>query len=127
MSFIAGVIGPFSQTEVGAIVERMAKAMAYRGGNANQIISSQDNTFNKAMTGSHCYPDAAARIFLAMDGEIYAIPGNDNLTQDTGLPTLARQYQQTGSEFPRSVNGAYTAALWDDDKKALHLSSRFPR
>lgn len=121
MSFIAGVIGPFSPAEAKAMVDRMAKAMAYRGGNAEQIISSRANSFNMAMTGSHCHQDAAAKTFLALEGEVYAIAGNDNLTTATSQSDLIRQYRQTGSDFPRSVNGAYTAALWDDNHRALHL------
>ncbi len=122
MSFIAGVIGSFSQSEAGTIVERMAQAMAYRGGNAKQIISIQDNAFSMAMTGSHCHPDAAARTFLAMEGEIYAIPGNDNPATEAPQSALIRQYQQAGSDFPRSVNGAYTAVLWDENNQTLHLA-----
>jgi len=122
VSYVAGILASrLNVTAATHIVERIAKAMAYRGGNPDRIMSIQNNSFNMAMTGSHCHQDAAAKTFLALEGEVYANAGNDNLTTATSQSDLIRQYRQTGSDFPRSVNGAYTAALWDDNNKALHL------
>jgi asparagine synthase (glutamine-hydrolysing) len=121
MSFIAGVIGHFSLTEARAIFERMMKAMAYRGGNVNRIIASQNNSFGMVMGGSHCHRDRLTGVLLAVEGEIYALHGVENPTMENALPSLIALYQQAGCDFPRSVNGAYTAALWHDKDRALHL------
>jgi asparagine synthase (glutamine-hydrolysing) len=121
MSYLAGIIGSFDHARTELIVERMSKSMAFRGGNAGRTMSRQGSSFGLAIAGSYGQQDAAARSILAMEGEIYALQGQDSPAPRDALSALSRQYLQAGCDFPRAVNGAYTAALWDDDTQALHL------
>lgn len=121
MSYVAGIIGHFDHIKAKAIIERMAKAMSYRGGIAEQISLAQGDFFSVTMVGGHCHQEKAAKVALVLEGEIYTLPGQNVLTTETALPLLFRQYQQSGSDFPRTVNGAYTSALWDENKRTLYL------
>lgn len=123
MGYVAGIAGKFEKAEAIAIVRRMADAMVFRSGTelAPAFGHITESGCRVVITGAQTLHDEAQGICAAIEGEIYAMPGQNNLTSETALPALISQYQQAGNDFPRSVNGAYTAALWDERNQTLHL------
>jgi asparagine synthase (glutamine-hydrolysing) len=121
MGHLAGVIGRFSGGEAEVIVDRMTAAMRFRDQSASSVPVRSNNAAGIGASLAGTKTLAAHGLCVACEGEIYVIPGNNNLTSETALPALIRQYQQAGNDFPRSVNGAYTAALWDERNQTLHL------
>lgn len=123
MGYVAGVIGQVSEDEARAIVRRMATTMGFRGDSeAAPIAAAIGKTGSRiVLTGERMHADEALGLWAAMEGEIYALPGYENPTKESALPALIGQYRKAGSDFPRSVNGAYTAALWDGKEGTLSL------
>lgn len=124
MGYLAGLIGRVSKEKAKAIVGRMAMAMSFRGRTDDVTpITAGDSAAGAivVLVGEQVLCNTAHGLWAVMEGEIYAVPGQDKPTTATALPALIRQYQQTGSDFPRAVNGAYTAALWDENNQTLHL------
>jgi len=123
MGYVAGIAGKFEDAEAFAIVRRMAAAMAFRGGVELTPVALHPagSSGRTVILGAQVLDDKACGICTAIEGEIYAMPGLDKPTTANALPALIRQYQQAGSDFPRAVNGAYTAALWDGNNSTLHL------
>lgn len=123
MAFVAGIAGKFDEAKAIAVVRRMAEAMAFRSGTEQGPIVSRANASGglAVMLGAKTLEDKASGIYATMEGEIYAVPGQNNLTSESALSALTGQYQQAGRDFSRSVNGAYTAALWDERNQTLHL------
>ena len=125
MSYIAGIVGAFGKSEASSIIERMAACMAYRDDRAAGKEGAEIDCCFQDAASPNCFLanststfiDKANRTAIALDGEIY---GNLD-TSDSPLGNLSVQWKKQGRDFPRRINGAYTAALWDDTQKTLVL------
>ncbi len=125
MSCIAGIVGAFGKSDAGPIIERMMASMAYRDEHAAGKAVGEINRFFPDAAGPNCFFASSTSIFVdttnrtvvALDGEIYGNPD----TSGSPLRNLAVQWKEQGRDFPRRINGAYTAALWDDAQKTLAL------
>ena len=126
MSCIAGIVGAFGKSDAGPIIERMMASMAYRDEHAAGKAVGEINRFFPDAAGPNCFFASSTSIFVdttnrtvvALDGEIYGNPD----TSGSPLRNLAVQWKEQGRDFPRWINGAYTAALWDDTQKNLVLA-----
>lgn len=123
MGFVAGVIGRIELVEAKVVVDRMSVAMGFRSKSSLVPAAFGGNEAGTSivLVGSESFSDSATDYWIGMEGEIYALAGQANLNKETVLPALLRKYQQEGSDFPCSVNGAYTTAVWDQDRQTLHL------
>ena len=125
MSCIAGIVGAFGRSDTNPIIERMMASMVYRDGHAADKAADKINHFSPDVASPNCvlasstsiFVDTTSRTAVALDGEIY---GNRERS-DSPSSTLAVQWKEQGRDFPRRINGAYTAALWDDAQKTLAL------
>lgn len=119
MSYIAGIVGSFGETEAKSIVARMSEKMIFRD-SANLlpiVINGNDKAPLVVLAAMHAYSDEARECAAALEGEIYATPCLNN----TAPRVLIEQWAKAGIDFPRAINGAYTAALWDRSERTLNL------
>jgi len=125
MSYIAGIVGVVGKSDVSPIIERMVSSMTYRDEHATGKAEGAINRFFWDTASPNCilacstsiFVDTMSRTAVALDGEIY---GNRDHS-DSPSNSLAVQWKGQGRDFPRRVNGAYTAALWDEAEKTLVL------
>lgn len=123
MTFIAGVVGRISEAEARNRVERMREAMRFRShGNATmESLGCSQQPPCAVLTADNRYIDEPRGLALLVDGEIYAAPSQKNGLAADCFPALIEQFLRKGKDFPRAINGAYTAALWDRAGETLYL------
>ena len=127
MSHIAGLVGAFAESEAKNIVARMVEDMEFRVHSIPEpmVVRGDGVAPLAVLTSEDAYADETRSCWASMEGEIYAAPGADGLypgkLNGSAPKTLIEQRKRVGDDFPRAINGAYTAALWDRSTRTLSL------
>lgn len=127
MSHIAGLVGAFAEGEAKAIVTRMAGKMKFRTCSIPEpMVMRSDGAGPLAvLSAEDSCADETRSCWASVEGEIYTAPCADdtcsNIFHSSLAETVIEQWKRVGSDFPRAINGAYTAALWDRSTRTLNL------
>ncbi|MDI6745953.1 MAG: asparagine synthase-related protein [Rhodocyclaceae bacterium] len=127
MGYVAGVVGAIGEAAAKDIVARMAAAMSFRRSTdlGPVAISGGQGGANLALVGAQTLGDTARGVWAVLEGEIYdtGLHGRDTtIPQTSAAPgVLVDLMFRAGRDFPRAINGAYTAALWHRGERTLYL------
>ncbi len=118
MSHIAGIAGAFGEAEALAIVDCMTDRMRHRVmSKTPSLVIGGGKSPRAVISATHLTALTEQGMALALEGEICAVDGLTGIEPDT----LIAQWEKAGNDFPRCVNGAYTAALWNSAQATLLL------
>jgi len=127
MSYIAGLVGTFAEGEAKNIVTRMAGKMKFRACATPEplVIGGNGGAPVAVLSAETSCVDETRSCWTVVEGEFYAAPDIDDQGPDSlrvSVPkALIDRWIRIGSDFPRTINGAYTAALWDRSTGTLSL------
>jgi asparagine synthase (glutamine-hydrolysing) len=130
MSGICGLIGSVSTPKPGHLVAAMLKAIAHRGPDGANFFSSEES--GVALGHNHLKTFAAAAGFAETDAVAVALDGGVTNRAAIGAAAPVRAnpdtqavlaaYQAHGEDFLSRLDGPFSLALWDKQKRRLILS-----
>jgi asparagine synthase (glutamine-hydrolysing) len=137
MCGIAGYLDSSSKTE-SSVLEKMIDSIFYRGPDSSGRFNSNDRRVGLGIRrlriidltrGDQPIRNEDGTIAVVYNGEIYNYKKlrkdlqklGHKFTTESDTEVLVHGYEAWGDDFVKKLNGMFSFALWDDEKKRLFL------
>lgn len=136
VDLMCGICG-FSGKKDDLLLKKMADALIHRGPDEDGFYSDGEVNLGirrlsiiDVLTGHQPIHNENKTLWTVFNGEIYNYQelrkdliskGHQFYTDHSDTEVIVHLYEEYGLEFPHKINGMFAIALWDVEKKTLHL------